>query len=376
MGSNESTCNVRVLRQQSLSTVPDHAKTSWRTGPVNDARIVKLIPETVAAFGLDLSGLTVLTEAASGAYVVTPIIAALAGAHRVIAVTGESRYASVDAVIAQTRELASRFGVDAAVEIHTERTPDLFARADIVTNLGFIRPIDAGAVEAMKPTAVVPLMCEAWEFRPGDIDLYACRRKGILVLGTDEYHPTVDVFAYSGWLALKLLLEAGIEIHRNRIFVIGGDKFGVEIEENLRRAGVDVCLAQSLKSLPPSDLGTADALVICDYTREDYIIGPQGDLTPGDLAAAAPAVKVVQFAGLIDVPGLQANGIFVYPGDPVPPHRMAWTLAALGPRPVVDLHTAGLKVGEVAARIRKSTADPVDAQATVCRCCPFAQIVQ
>ncbi len=376
MGSRESGCSFHGLRQQGTSAVPDHVGPSERAGSVTDARMVKLIPQAVAAFGLDLSGLTVLTEAASGAYVVTPVIAALAGARRVIALTRESRYASVDTVIAQTWDLASRLGVDAALEIHTERTSDLFARADVVTNLGFVRPLDARAVDAMKSGAVVPLMCEAWEFRPGDIDLNACRRKGILVLGTDEYHPAVNVFAYSGWLALKLLLEAGIEIHRNRILVVGGDKFGTEIEENLSRAGVDVRLVENLKGLTPGDLGTADAIVVSDYTREDYVVGSPGDITPAELAAAAPAVKVVQFAGLVDVPGLQASGISVYPGDPVPSHRMVRTLAALGPRPVIDLHTAGLKVGEVAARIRRSTADPIEAQAAVCRFCSFAQTVQ
>jgi hypothetical protein len=31
-------------------------------------------------------------------------------------------------------------------------------------------------------------------------------------------------------------------------------------------------------------------------------------------------------------------------------HRMALTLAGLGPRPVIDLHAAGLKAGELALK--------------------------
>ena len=99
-------------------------------------------------------------------------------------------------------------------------------------------------------------------------------------------------------------------------------------------------------------------------------------MTPCELAAASPGIQVVLFAGLIDVSGLQSNGISVYPGDPLPPHRMARTLAALGPSPVVELHAAGLKVGEVAARIRKTTMDPDEACAAVQRSCPFAQLVR
>ena len=33
---------------------------------------------------------------------------------------------------------------------------------------------------------------------------------------------------------------------------------------------------------------------------------------------------------------------------------MALTLAGLGPRPVIELHAAGLKVGEIAARARQA----------------------
>src|SRR5690606_1365873 len=55
-------------------------------------RLVPLMRAAIARCRLDLSGLTVLTEAASGAYVVTPVLAALAGAARVIAVTRTTRY--------------------------------------------------------------------------------------------------------------------------------------------------------------------------------------------------------------------------------------------------------------------------------------------
>ncbi|MCX7669243.1 MAG: hypothetical protein N2439_04145, partial [Anaerolineae bacterium] len=168
-----------------------------RAGIADPARVVGLIRRTITFFELDLSGLVVLTEAASGPYVVTPIIAALAGAARVIALTATSRYGSVEAVIAQTRALAelcgvsvqvddasagaagdenlipdpspaargasrpTRRGEDAAppslagkgvggsgatcragpVAVSTARRPELFAAADIITNLGFVRPI-------------------------------------------------------------------------------------------------------------------------------------------------------------------------------------------------------------------------------------------
>jgi hypothetical protein len=124
---------------------------------------------------LDLSGFTVLAEADSGPYVVTPFIAVLAGADRVLSITRDSQYAKPEEVIAQTRALEVLCELEDRVEIYTVRSLDLFAEADIVTNLGFVRPIDTETVAAMKPTAIIPLMCETWEFGLGDVDLGACR---------------------------------------------------------------------------------------------------------------------------------------------------------------------------------------------------------
>lgn len=332
-----------------------------QAGIANPARLVGLIRRTIAFLELDLSGLVVLTEAASGPYVVTPIIAALAGAERVIALTATSRYGSAGEVIAQTRALAELCSCRATpqelpyrsvVEVYTDRRRDLFAAADIVTNLGFVRPIDAAAVGVMKPSAVVPLMCEGWEIRPGDVDLAACRAAGIPVIATNEDYPGLEVFAYSGWLALKMLFDAQIEVHKSRLAVVSSDKFGPVIAERLDRAGASVRLLERLRAVPAAALADLDALIIADYTRADQIIGPGGDVTATALAAMCGGATIVQFAGQVDVAGLVAAGMHVHPGVELPPHRMALTLAALGPRPVIELHAAGLKVGELAVRAR------------------------
>jgi hypothetical protein len=319
-------------------------------GLANPRRAVTLIRDTIAVLELDLRGLTVLTEAASCAYVVTPIIAAMAGAARVIALTRDSRFATAAEVIRQTRALEQLAGLNERVEIHTARNLELFASADIVTNLGFVRPIDKDAIFQMRPGTVVPLMCEAWEFRQGDVDLEACASRGVHVLATNEEFPGVDVFAYSGWLCVKLLLDAGIELHKTRVLVVSSDKFGPVITRLLRRSGVEARLAPRLL---PSLAQASDAIVIADYTRQDEIIGETGDLRPSDIHQVAPGVVVVQFAGRVDVAALRCCGVMVYPGQNLPSHRMARTLAALGPRPVIELHAAGLKVGEIGIAMRK-----------------------
>lgn len=321
-----------------------------KSGTANPARLLRLIRNAISFLEIDLSGLTVLTEAASGSFVVTPVIAAMAGAERVIALTRDSPYATAKEVIAQTEALESICCPGKGIEIHTQRSSALFAQADVVTNLGFVRPIDNQVVAAMKSTAAVPLMCEAWELRAGDVDVEACQKRGILVLGTNEDYPGLEVFAYSGWLCLKMLFGAGIEIHKSRILIVSSDKFGRVINELLVRVGVEVQLVPHLREIAGEFLTTVEAVVVADYTRPELIIGPGGDVSAEHFAEIARGATVIQFAGQVDVQRLVDNGINVYPGVNLIGRRMARTLADLGPRPVVDLHAAGLKVGELGVR--------------------------
>jgi len=148
---------------------------------MNVNRVFKLIDQATNTFSLDLSGLVVFTEVASGNYVVTPLIAALAGAVKVFAVTRDSRYGKAADVKELTLELAKERNMDSRIEVVFSKSPDILQQADIVTNLGFVRPIDKEMIEHLKPTAVIPLMWETWEFREQDLDLSHCWQKSIPV---------------------------------------------------------------------------------------------------------------------------------------------------------------------------------------------------
>ncbi len=119
----------------------------------------------VSATELNLSGMTVLTEAASGAYGVTPVIAALAGAEQVYAFCRASRYGSVDEVTEWTLQLARAVDVAERITIIEEIPSGVLGRVDIVTNSGHLRPLTAALIESLPATAVIALMFEAWELR-------------------------------------------------------------------------------------------------------------------------------------------------------------------------------------------------------------------
>ena len=60
---------------------------------------------------LDLQGLTILTEMGSGAYVTTPLLAALAGADQVYALTQDSVYGAAADIATVGAEFARFCGI-------------------------------------------------------------------------------------------------------------------------------------------------------------------------------------------------------------------------------------------------------------------------
>lgn len=205
-------------------------------------RMTRLIREAISALALDLKGLCLLTEAASGAYAATPLIAALAGAERVFCFTRDSRYSCAEQVIRDTVDWAFALGVAGKIEIYTERRIEAIESADILTNMGFVRPIDREMIAHLKPTAVVPLMWETWELREEDLNLSACWNRRIPVLGTNEKAAGLETFRHVGLIALKLALNLEIEVFRSRILVYSSGEFAESIIRVLKDNGAEVFL--------------------------------------------------------------------------------------------------------------------------------------
>jgi hypothetical protein len=307
-------------------------------------RLVRLMHEAVSRCELDLAGLTVLTEAASGAYVVTPVIAALAGAD-VCAVAASNAYTSEPEIRELTARIARMAGVVDRVELVSAKDPGSIGAADIITNSGNVRPIDAETVSHMKPSAVVPLMYESWEYRGADVDLQACRDRGIVVAGTNERHPAVDVFSYLGQMAVLQLHEAGIPVRGSRILLLCENDFAPFIVRDLEAAQATVTLTPRLTAEGiPSD---ADAVVLALQPTTAPVLDAAGSEL---LARTAPGAVLVQYWGDADREALDARSVPVWPPRPPSAGHMGVLPSAVGPEPIVRLQSGGLKVGEVLAR--------------------------
>jgi hypothetical protein len=307
-------------------------------------RLIRLTRTAIDRCRLDLSGLTVLTEAATGAYVVTPVLAAMAGAD-VYALAASTPYGSSEQIENLTVELARLGDVMERINLLRRKEPTVMALADIVTNSGQVRPIDGEMIAHLKPSAVVPLMYESWEYRTADVDLQACRARGLLVAGTNERHPHVDVFSFLGQMAIKQLHDAGIPVRGSRIVLLCDNNFGPFIARDLENSGAEVTQTAHL---------TTDALPAdCDAVILALQPGKAPVITANDatlLTEGAPGAVLVQYWGDVDRAALGAVRVPVWPPEPPRAGHMGVLPSAIGPEPIVRLQAGGLKVGEVLAR--------------------------
>jgi glycosyltransferase involved in cell wall biosynthesis len=327
--------DVAVRRRAPVTTVDRHPG-------LNSRRLETLMRAAVRRLELDLAGRTVVTEAATGAYAVTPVLAALAGARRIRALASDGPYGTADEAAAYTHELAASAGVEDRIELVTSKPDAGLSEADIVTNSGHVRPLDAPTIGGMKRGAAIPLMYEAWELRPEDVDVDACRQCGVRVGGTNERHPDVDVFSFLGVMAVKLLTDAGVGVYASRVLLLCDNPFRGFIERGLAAAGAAVEVREQLADGPLDP--ALDAVLVALRPREQPVLGAADAHL---LAERAPGAVVAQYWGDLDRDGLLAAGVPVWPAVVPRPGHMGILPSAVGPEPVVRLQAAGLKVGEV-----------------------------
>ena len=320
------------------------------------------ILEAVKRLELDLSGKVVLTEAASGPYVVTAALAAVAGA-QVFAYTKSTRYGSIDDVKRQTYDLAKELNVDASINVIDTLSGDIISKADIITNSGHLRSLNKEKLQHAKEGVVIPLMYEAWEWREGDLDLSFCREKNIVVAATNERHEEVDVFNYLGDMALKIIFDAGTCPYRNKFILICNNDFGPFIAKVLSKVcdGLAVCDTEDRRKaydgIKIDWIGNFPDIIVPDtyknatviftaYPFEKKWIGNNDSTIPvSKLKSQLSNPMIIRYAGDIDEDACK-DQIDFYPLH-VHSGHMGILPSAIGYDPIIRLQSGGLKVGEM-----------------------------
>lgn len=324
--------------------------------------LIDKLVKRVASLNLNLKGKVVLTEAATGAYVVTPILAALAGA-KVYAYSRATYYGSVDEVFQGTKKVYQNFEEFLDIEFVKTLTPDIISKADIITNSGHLRPLDKEKLQYAKDEVVIPLMYEAWEWRDEDMDINYIRQRGFKIGATNERHLEVDVFNYLGDMAVKQIFDAGLCLYKNKFVLICNNDFGpfiakivsklclslgvIDREENRHKyQGENVeWLGTFPEIIIPEKYRDTEAVIFTAYPFDTSWIGNNSPIEVNKFAAAFNYPFILRYAGDVDCKALEANGIGYFPHF-VQVGHMGILPSAVGYDPIIRLQAGGLKVGE------------------------------
>lgn len=304
--------------------------------------LARMCYAVVRRMSLSLKGRVVFTEAATGAYCVTPVLAALAGARCVYAIANDSAHGSAQVAVRQTRALSNACGVGRHIHFVFDRQKKWLQASDIITNSGHVRPIDAQMISWMKPGAVVPLMYEAWELRASDVDVPACNRRGIQVGATNERHPHVGVFSYLGLMAVKQFLDAGIPLLGKNVLLLCDNDFSPFIRKTLASCGARVKVSSDLRGLTCA-AETDVVLVALNPARTR----PLGSAEARQFARCCPQAVMLQFFGDITRRAFLREGFDIWPPSEPRAGHMGILPSVIGSDPIIRLQCAGLKVAEV-----------------------------
>ncbi len=327
-------------------------------------RILQKIKQTIDALKLDLKGKIVLTEAATGPYCVTPIIAALSGAEKVFAFTKPSKYGSIEDVINQTNLFLSLAPEMAQkIQIINNLTPTIISQADIITNSGHLRPLNDKVLKHVKKGCVVSLMYEAWEWREGDLDLNFCKKNNIEVGAINERHPDVDVFNYLGDMAIKQIFDAGLNPYKNKFILLCNNDFGPYIADTLSKNCSELLVIEEEQNknkyqhLPilfsdtfyhpiiPVNFKNADAIIFSAYPFDkNWIGGKKSEINIDLIQNQLNTPFIIRFSGNIDETYCK-NKINYYP-ESINSGHMGIIPSEIGFDPIIRLQSGGLKVGE------------------------------
>jgi hypothetical protein len=301
--------------------------------------MLDLIKYSIDKFKLNLKDYTVLTEAASGNYACTPLLAANAGAS-VYAYGKDSKYGKFTDVKRNLEKLAKKLKINNIIYINNLNEIDL-SKIDILTNTGFLRPINQEIIDKLNKECVIPLMYEPWEFRKTDIDIDSCEEKGIKVYGTNETDTRLLTMNYIGYIVLHFLLKEKKTPFTANILLLGSAKFNDAIKNILSQLNFRVTNYITKEFDKTIDINGYNIIVCTEFVSDDLLIGNKNSLI--NKAAINEKQLIIHIAGNVDIKGIKAK---IYPKNPAPSNYMSYTTDFIDPLAVVDLHCAGLKVAE------------------------------
>ncbi|MDW6021591.1 hypothetical protein SAZ10_07405 [Mesorhizobium sp. BAC0120] len=224
---------------------------------------------------------------------------------------------------------------------------------DILVCSPELGPISRSIVELLPSTAVVALMAEPWEVRPGLVDFDACDEVGIKVAVPNLRHPAIEQLPDLAQLCCRLISNAGLDPTGARVAVLCDTPCGPFIERALTNRGAKVQTFPHPLLLTRDDW---DAVVVALRPSEKPAMDVNGLAAVSENARRA---LLVQFSGEIDRLAARYFGMQLWPQRKPARGQLGLALETLGEAPVFRRFVGGLKAADTVRRGAQLAADEI-----------------
>jgi len=222
---------------------------------------------------------------------------------------------------------------------------------NIVVKGGEINKIDSVFLNQLNKKAVITLFPENLDFTDTEnIDLEAFNKETASVIGIDPEDKSLNLYKYFSHIILKRCYEAGLDVYKSRVLLVGHGSLLDSSLQLLKAAGSIVysCNIQSsidqaflLKRLPE-----LDAIIVMDYPQSSkQVIGSKGNVSISDIVDLCPHVKIIHFSGKLEENSLNLGKIKCFPAK-ITQNSINLNIRELGENALVETAIACLKVAD------------------------------
>ena len=307
-------------------------------------KFIRLIEQSIKFFQLDLTGLNILIPTSIKEPSLTLLLAGMAGAKNIYVKSNE-----FNAV--EKTYITDDLNIKSNISFITEETPQLLSSLDVVIKGGNISDIDFAFVSDLKENSVISILPDKLDFYNIDgIDLEACANKKIPVVAVNPNDPNLMLNRYFTHIILKRCYDAGIELFRSRILLIGNGELLENTLKILKLNGATVYAAYTnkpqIENYISKYLSSVDAVVAVDYPQSgELIIGANGIIKIADLVELNPDVEFIHFSGNVEGNTIKFAGISTTPEEIVK-DKINVNPEEFSLRLIIDTTAASMKIAE------------------------------
>jgi hypothetical protein len=310
-----------------------------------DDRFIRYIKNSIKTFELDLNELNLFVPVLPVYTSIFPVMASLAGAKQVCAITDDLETVNRTAMYQQLYDWKTE------VSFINELNQQILSHLDIIVKSDDTSYMDRKSINFLKKECVISCFPQNCDFSSvSGIDAESCAEKGIKIILLNPNCKEIGLFKHISHLILKRCYENGISLYKSKILLVGGGELTENILSLLKAIGANVFVASTNR---PEDrdyaikhISDSDAVILCEYPlTNEIILGNNGFINIHEAKEKNPELKIIHLSGKVEMNPLILSGLDYCP-DTIIQNTLNLNIRETSLKLICDTVAATLKSAE------------------------------